>query len=73
MTRMRQSSREAISSVALILPSVDRLAPVPHTERQERPEGNSPFIYLLKRREPYTPTPEKWQFKVPPVKKALGE
>lgn len=59
MTWMRQSSREAISSVALILPSVDGLAPVPHTERKEHPEGNSPFIYLLKGREPYTPSPEK--------------
>lgn len=73
MTQMRQSSREAISSVALILPSVDGLALVPHMERKERPEGNSPFIYLLKRREPCTPTSEKWQFKLPPVKKALGE
>lgn len=73
MTRIRRRSREAIGSVALILPSVDRLAPVAHVERKEHPQGNCPLIYLLKRRESYTPTPEKWQFKFPPAEKALGE
>lgn len=73
MAQIRQERREAISSVALILPSVDGLAPVPHMERKEHPEGNYTFIYELKRRETYTPTPEKWQFKLPPVKKALAE